>query len=722
MRAIRLITSAILCLVIHFAVCGKVHDEAAAVSVPDTIRKHAIRDTIQKPHMMLDEFVVSQKLVRHDGTGDSYVVTKGMLDNVHDAGELLGKLDGVYYNPLSRELAYLGSQKVMILVDSLQRDQDYIKRLNPKRFARITVVNQPSGLYSGYDAVINLVTKKAYTGYDGAVLTEMVIRPENPRGTDRISGLRDVAEITYTRDKWNIAFSGSYKRINQWTEKWYDIEYPLNGFVQKVERGKTGQPNRQVVNDYGDASLWVDYKISDRHSLSAGFGITPAYAKVAEDAGLWSGQKDGALSFTRQKSADRMRGMITLSPSLQYRGRIGRWSLDAALQYSNDAFERLWSVERDGFGLHNDRRVRTQYFWAGLVASRRLSDKIHLSLSNATTATGYNEHDLHSKKELSSSSDVRDKLTAGIQYSISDHVSSGLSVGADIYHSESNGNSMTRLSPLIDANLMAYVNKLIFRLNYSSSVIYPTLAYVQDYGRFTDSLIFHRGNPLLKNSLSHKVNLSVNFFRMFTIGGEYTSRNNAIYEIVEPASGIRPDGIDGYYADYCYRNGHASDWKINLTFNKTVRSMWTFSANVSLRHERAAFNGMSESKTLPEYSWHVIYSNSRCSFNVYASSSLNCGLAVTPQSVGWSRYDTNALSVMKFLNKGKIQMMLMWVTPLHLMRKDYVSMLRSPVLNERMSYSNRVRDNEITFAFVWRFAGGSKTMKYNRRSESVTIY
>ena len=55
----------------------------------------------------LKEIVVEGEQVIRHGQNTTYVVTKDMRRDVKEAGELLGKLPGVYYNPLSKEVRYL---------------------------------------------------------------------------------------------------------------------------------------------------------------------------------------------------------------------------------------------------------------------------------------------------------------------------------------------------------------------------------------------------------------------------------------------------------------------------------------------------------------------------------------------------------------------------------------------------------------------------------------
>ena len=680
-------------------------------------------DSVSISTKMLDELVVSQKLVSHMGNTDNYVVTKKMLKDVHDTGELLGKIDGAFYNPLSADLTYLGSGNVIILIDSVERDQAYLKRLNPNRLARISVTNHPSGQYSDYDAVINLCTKSTYEGYDGNVLSEIKVRPSHNESRDILSGLRDEVEATYTRDKWNIALSGSYRRINENEGIWYVKDYVRNGYVEEAERPALDKPNKKVVHDDGNINLWVDYRFSKRHSLSLGLNASPGYGKVTQDLRLRYRNGTGDMHEGSYRSADRQRNLFSISPSLNYRGRFGKWQANAYLQYRTTSYDGLLNVEREDFGLTNDRHVSTDYVWAGFDVSRSFFEKLYLSFGDMATFTRFDEKDLHTGDLLSRSSTFRDKLTASLQYSLSPNISFGINAGMTIYHSRSSDDSLDEVSPVLGANFTYSGSKVLLRLNYEASVRYPSLNSLQDYGRFTDSLIFRQGNPALRNVLRHRVNASLTMFRHLTLAGEYTYRDKAIYEIADVGTGMRPDGVTGDYVDYGYRNGDASEWKVNLTFNRTWREAWTLAATATLKGERASYGGQSRRKILPIYDWYLMYNIRKADLQVYLSGALQSDLVVTPQQLGWGRSDGYALSMIKFLDKGKIQIIMMWNMPFHFVNKPYKSVMSSPALVETWSSdSHRRVDNALMFTFVWRFSGGDKTRNYSRKTESVEIF
>ena len=361
--------------------------------------------------------------------------------------------------------------------------------------------------------------------------------------------------------------------------------------------------------------------------------------------------------------------------------------------------------------------------WGGVDASKWLNSKFSLSLSDYATWIGYKESELSSGRKLSLSNDFRNRFMVSIQFFPSKKWSAGADLGINVSRTGANGEYKSHVTPRFGINGMWTSSKVMFRLNYTATTRNVALSQEQDYGSFTDSLIYHCGNPLLSPSLAHNVNAMVNILRVLTISGRFTRTHNAIFDIVESGNGMRPDGIVGNYASFQYQNGNSTIWKGNISYNQTFKKSWTISVTASIMKERASFGSYSSSKTLPEYDWYVMYNNSKAALQAYLSSSLHTTLFVTPQQLSWGQYDGYSLSLVKFLFSYKLQLMAMWRMPFHFIKEPTKSELTSPAYVLHTTYDTyRRSENQLTFTVVWRFQGGKKTRKYNRQEESVDLY
>ena len=111
----------------------------------ETTKKITEPDTIHFND--LNEFIIEEDLIKRNGNEDVITITKTMLEGVKNTGELLGKLQGIFYDPVSGEILFHGSPNILVLIDGVEKKETLIKRLKPERFDKITVTSFPSGMY-----------------------------------------------------------------------------------------------------------------------------------------------------------------------------------------------------------------------------------------------------------------------------------------------------------------------------------------------------------------------------------------------------------------------------------------------------------------------------------------------------------------------------------------------------------------------------------------------
>ncbi len=103
----------------------------AQVSQRDSLMLDSVEATLTEN---LKQVEVNASNIVHLQDKDIIYITKEMRKGTSDTGELLGTLPGMSYNPLTRELRYQGQRKILLLVDSLQYSDKYIKTLHHMRF------------------------------------------------------------------------------------------------------------------------------------------------------------------------------------------------------------------------------------------------------------------------------------------------------------------------------------------------------------------------------------------------------------------------------------------------------------------------------------------------------------------------------------------------------------------------------------------------------------
>lgn len=685
-------------------------------NTPDSI----ICDTLQ-------EVIVSAELLKRRGNEDIITVTKSMRDGTKNTGELLGRISGVFYNPMTTDLQYMGSKNILVLVDGVEKNPDYIKRLNPERFDRIKVINMPTGIYAGYDAVIDLHTKPLYVGHEGVILSETVLATNNRNGVGKdFRKSRTAGQFTYTREKLNIDFITDYTFEQQGVSDYFERVYPLNDLTESTLEYKENRPNKNNRISRYFADLAIDYDFNEYHSLSAKISIAPSSNK--ENYNYLFKRSFANLNLTDTVSETRtsnISGRLDVLAGLWYRGSISAWKLNAYVTYNHIGYKWYNAVLRNsGYKNINNRNVLSKYFTGGVETNRYSNNqKWIFSLSDNFILSDYSENRLETGNRLSNSTDFRNTFNGSVQFQGNKKFSMGVNAGLSIFRNSYNGKSDTHITPKAGIQMMWFPSKnVLLRLNYAMTTQYPPLSLLQNYGQFTDSLMYTAGNPQLRPSLNHEVSLSATLFRNFTVEGRFTHSSNSIFEYYTSEVGEIPSGLYTYFTKSEAVNGTKNSWSINLTYAKLFGKHWQVSFTGKVIGHSAKYNNVHSSKILPEYSWYVLYQIMNGSWQFYLSGYMQSYSLITPQSNQWSLDDAVALSISKTFFKNKLQILGMWYLPIHFSDGKWHGGVNSKSFKTHYWADNQFRKNNMfQISIIYKFNGGQSVKKYNRSSGTVEI-
>lgn len=677
----------------------------------------------------LPDVVVSAELETRRGNEDIIVVTKTMRKGTHNAGELLGKVNGMQYNPMTTDLTYMGSKNIVVLVDSVEKDLTYIKRLQPGRFDRINIVNMPTGKYSGYDAVISLHTIPEYDGYEGAVLAQSLISPNgrNGEGND-LKQVQTTGQFTYTNRKINIDFIADWSRHVDGLDFYSGSEYPLNGFMESdITPFSYSSPNKENTGMNSLADLSLDYAINSTHSVSVRGNIEPSWVHERSMNAILRQYAEGnrELTFTEERNND-IKDRLDFMYGVWYRGKVERWSLDANLTGNHISFKRLYRLERStDFSLTDDRCYTARYLSGGVSANSYAKNyKWSYSVSDYFSLTDYDESADTDGRRLSSGDYFRNRLDAALNYFPNRNFYIGVNAGVSIDRSSESGIDNTHVSPRGGMQCMWNhpSRKFFMRFYYSAYSSSPSLSLMQDFAQFTDSLVMTTGSPDLKPALVNDFNLTLSALGMFTLNARYILTSKNAYSFTNPDFGVIPSGVETYFASTSYVNGRNDRWNVTLTFAKDFRSYWSVSATAKLRGEKASYGESSSYKVLPEYDWYVMYQTLKNSLQFYLSGSMSSYSTITPQTRMWNIEDGVSLSACKYLLNHQLQIVGMWTLPFHFISGNrHGGMVSQPLITRQWGSSLSRQNNLLRLSVLYTFKGGKSVIKYNRQRETVDI-
>lgn len=352
--------------------------------VDDTVKNGSRSDfTVTLDGKNLGEVTVSASSIKQSGDRTNIIITREMRRGTVSTGQLLGNLPGFYYDESLNNLTFNGSSNIIILVDSIEKDNNFIKSLQHVRFNKIEVIHRPQGLYNGYDILINLHTKKDYEGYEGMVnsRTGFCLSDEND---NTIIFNQEYGYFTYTKNKWSFYGNFNYYfnegKFNQWWERYY----PMNGIRNTLVDNADGSKNTHFFDWHVDGQVSADYTIDKNRSLSFVYG----YGRNVKD-----NENDNTIRrVDENRGTDILLSQLTNSDSKQnehaigafFRNNSGRIKYNADFNYRyTPSHSRTMMNESTGYALDNNFRDRMDY------TRFRLSGWTLLDSSRITLNFGY---------------------------------------------------------------------------------------------------------------------------------------------------------------------------------------------------------------------------------------------------------------------------------------------------------------------------------------------
>lgn len=110
--------------------------------------------------LTLDEVVVLQKLVKHSVQKDIYTISSKIRERSYSAMDILKNLPGVNIDNLSQQISVKMDNRVVILVNGMERPKEYVQSLTTEQISKVEILNVLPKKYSlsGMRYGINIIT------------------------------------------------------------------------------------------------------------------------------------------------------------------------------------------------------------------------------------------------------------------------------------------------------------------------------------------------------------------------------------------------------------------------------------------------------------------------------------------------------------------------------------------------------------------------------------
>ena len=553
---------------------------------------------------MLKEVTVtgSARTVKVDR--DVFVISKEMRAGTSLSRELLGKLNGVIYNPYDQSIKVNGNTNILILIDGIEKDQNMAKTLSPDRIDRVEVIKDPVGKYSadGYRAVINIITKKNYAGLEVNVNATPVFNFTN-YNTSPSTFLEEHAgfNILYTYNKINI--------YSNYTGNFSNYRIPgesVKQFGKLIIATPTlsnKNPNLAQKGNDNSFSLGGDYLIKPNNTISLELNYYSNMSKYTQQDDLTS-YFDGTPIGKNQSLSINRSTNDALRSTLTYKGKWNEKSnFEANFRYQhstpkNSILFTQGTTQSDSYNTQY-----ANYYRVNFDYNYQCTPKFNINLAYGTIIDNYL---LYQNNKTLKQNQVRNRPGLYLSYAPFEKLSMKAGATVEFFHQTYQNVSQTQTAFLPFINIRySPVNKFSVTAKYHSWATYPGIDQLSTFTAQLDTLTWSIGNPDLRMSNYQHLALEFNILQRFTIESFYDFDNSSIQQYLWEDEGryfqsnvnadkFRIYGLNFYFT---YPLTKALSWQnwmqlgsVHLSYNDASNHLTRFQINSSLYYSLLKWN------------------------------------------------------------------------------------------------------------------------------------
>ena len=212
---------------------------------------------------------------------DVQLVTTKMRAGSANTSDLLERMKGIAYDRYNNSIKVDGDDNIILLVNGLEKNQEYIKSLSPDKLKEVEIVRNPSGRYAldGYSAIVNVILKDDYEGTE-VYVENMAMFDTDTKEAKPLPINNFSLSYNYTYNKLNIyaKVDNDYSSVKVLGES---IQESNNGYViENTPLG--GKPNLGTNNLNNNYTIGADYYINPKQTISyeSNIGAFPSSRQI----------------------------------------------------------------------------------------------------------------------------------------------------------------------------------------------------------------------------------------------------------------------------------------------------------------------------------------------------------------------------------------------------------------------------------------------------------
>ncbi len=476
------------------------------------------------------------------------IVTAEMRKGSVDTKEVLEKINGIAYDRYTNNIKVDNNKNIIILVDGVEKSQEYIKNMDPKRLKKVEIVRDPGGRYGieGYAAVINVILNKDYQGTEAFFFNQAIVDMVPSSNGTYLPINNTYISLNHTVNNWNFygSFSGNYNDfalLNTAVTNFNDDRMLEEGSAD----GKENFFSKAKSMNY---TFGVDYYINPKHSISFETNIKNFPKTTSIDKGEYLAMtmhNNDTLSIYQQFMNNNSNTTNSYN-TLFYRGKLSnKNSLNVDFSYSNSENNYDNEMEQELMYRQNDKgEIKTDLTKLNLEFNHQINKKMTFQLGYSNTWKQTNKSYFINTEMLNSgsasnnnytykSNEKRNMLSAYYSYKINSKMSMKLGLAAEQSQINVQGNSNNYLiyQPLF--SFMYKVHPMLnIKLKYRSNSNYLSSSQTDSALIRIDPYTISKGNPELAPSVIHRLSLRINALQgLLSVEPYYHFSNNYIGQV-----------------------------------------------------------------------------------------------------------------------------------------------------------------------------------------------
>lgn len=462
---------------------------------------------------------------------DVFIVSKTLRAGTTSSQELLGKLNGVQFNMYDKSISVNGNTNVLILVDGIEKDQNFAKNLSPDRIDRIEVIKDPIGKYAtdGYAAVINIILRKDFTGIDITVSNTSFFDIVGTNNKDIFTQDYGNFNLNYTYKKLNLysngsIYSGNYNMPTEFTKQYgnsLSSSFPID----------VTKPNLLVKPRNTNIAVGADYSFSKKHSVSAELKYTDSYDKQSSYFDLIN-STNGIVTGASKSNNINENNTVNLQAGVTYKGVFDeKNTVNADIRYNRtDGFNYNY-YQQDNFTSENHIDLSGDYLRTNISYTHIFTPRLNME-------AGYGNVYFTNTNTMQNNSftryNYRNRVSLYLSYRPFDKLNTKLGGIVENYTQEYAGKSKNLTVFLPYANVQySFSKNFNIVARYQSNAQYPTINQLNPFRMAEDSVMYTEGNPALKTGVNNRLSMDFNLFNVITLSPFYNYNKSSISSYID---------------------------------------------------------------------------------------------------------------------------------------------------------------------------------------------